>query len=374
MHNTKVIDIALKASEIVKTTADAAKMVFLEREQTLDIWAATFVAGQHALFLGKPGVSKTQMIKWLAKSTGLIFFNWALGNNDGPEDIFGQNSYRAMTEEDLYVRRWKRLSQAHVALLDEPGKMASSGQNMLLRALQERDGEDDRGTHQFPLHMVCAGSNELFLDNPAFYDRFHTRIILDDVQERENFWKVVTGDTDTPIHNPIDPSLLPFCRQATDSIRQAALKDKKIDDVLWLIKGKADKLECRQTSRRYKELMRIAAGNALLCGRDSIVVEDLFVYSAGLWTEAETFKPLRDQILELVSTDRRDLALFQAKVSTIKNEYTRTPVHDVQKRAAIATSAVNLYNDACKRTGSNWKPVIKEIKNLVELYTNMKLA
>lgn len=366
------LDIALTTADQIRSVTNAAKNVFLERDYTLDIMAATLIAGQHGLLLGKPGISKTAMIQWIAASTQLSFFKWMLGNNDSPDDLFGTMSLKGMTEEDLYIRKWTRLSNAHIALLDEPGKMSSSGQNMLLRALNERDGEDDNGTRKFPLHSVWAGSNELFNDNPAFYDRFHVRMILEDIKDFDNLWSVMTGDISKPPCFEIDPATLSVCRQATEVLRQQALQNRKIKEVFRVIKSEADKLGCQQTARRYVEMLRIAAGNALLDGRTEIYPEDLHVFSAGLWVEPETFIPLKNAILNIVSKDRSELAEFQQEIKKLRDAYAKTQKNEITKRAAITMQALNLFN-AHQNRGKHWTPALTELKKLFESFTGQSL-
>lgn len=372
--STKRIDNALKVAQQMSYVQSEAKKVFLERDIILPVFTATMISGMHGVLYGKPGIAKTAMIEFYGKSMDMKFFAWQLGNGDTSEDLFGPMSLKAMTEEDLYVRNYRRLCLADFALLDEPGKMASSAQNILLRAMNERSLEDDKGLYRMPLHTIWSGSNELFDDNPAFTDRFTTRILLEDVKKADNFWSVVTGSVEVTKTFPINRDHLLDCRFAASILRQATAQDKSLKELLLLIQKKAVAVDCMHTSRRYKQLLEVAAGHALLNGRTAITAQDFTVFAYGLWKDRETHELLQQEITAMCDTEKAELSVFLDALKKIEAQFKATKSSDVLARAAITSEAVELYTKyQSKATYNSWLPHLTQLKSTVESYTGMTL-
>lgn len=256
-----------------REVAEEAPKHFLGMGDAIPYMVATLLGGQHCILLGKPGTAKTAVTEFLMKS--LLpdsFFKKTLSAGVGLEDLFGTMK---MTElaRDKWLRKWAGVATNAFVFLDEIGTAPDFVVNEIKEAMVSRCSSTVDETHEFPLHSLFAGSNESLVDNPAIWDRFTSRIVLQPISNVYEQWEIIGGDV-TPINLQIDLSTLPLIRSIIRMMVESMsiqVKDKWVNVHTQI----TQKWELTPSSRRLKDGFNVVAARALLAGRAHIEPHDL---------------------------------------------------------------------------------------------------
>lgn len=183
-----------KIDESVRATLmDAAKQLksaFIERDDEVEVIMLSLVAQEHAVFLGRAGTGKSEMLRKLATVLGLSngdYFECNLNKFTTPESFLGPHKYTSI-QKDVYERNTKnRLPVAKVAFLDEIFKNGAAI-NALLPIMCEGIFENGGVMNAVPLRLLVAASNEMPEDDSlhALWDRFLFRRWVTPIKKRAN--------------------------------------------------------------------------------------------------------------------------------------------------------------------------------------------
>ena len=284
------VETAVATAAKVKAIADAAKAVLIDMDDAIDALATAICAGEHVIFLGPPGTAKSTLARFFADSMELTNFRVVLNPDTTREDLVGAIDPVKLTQ-GTWERKWARLACADFALLDEIGKASGQVQNMLLDILEERMVTSDAGDCRIPLHTAVAASNETIDDQPAVWDRFVIRALLSYIVEPSDFVRMLQSD--------IQPHRCPISREELSGMSCAAyqmsLKPKQdVSNAMVTMWTQVSSYTAgRVSDRRWKRMLRVAAGNALLNGRGELEQEDLAVAKWVLWNDVEEIDAIR---------------------------------------------------------------------------------
>jgi len=273
---------ALATANVIREAMIQARQVFAEREEAIHALSVALCSGEHMIMLGRPGVAKSAIVHWMAKTLGLDYF-WTLLNPDTlREDLMGPISLKSL-QEDRWERNWANLAVSDIAFTDEVGKASGQVLNLLLNVMEERrfDGYD------LPLHCLIGASNET-LDGEveALWDRFAIRLVLNPVQDLENFRAMLRSDVRPVQHYQISRSNLADLRATAELMAQTA-PDPVIDMLVEMKSLYTTRFDAYISDRRWRRVLKVAAGNALLHGRSEIEIQDLHVARWMLWANLD---------------------------------------------------------------------------------------
>jgi MoxR-like ATPase len=128
----------------------------VERDDEARLLVLSMIAGEHILFLGRPGTGKSVLGRRLSQLCGGVFFQRLLTRFTTPEEIFGPLSLRAL-ENDEYRRCTAGfLPTASIAFLDEIFKEYPAILNTLLTILNERQFDNGAGVRE-DCPIRCVG-------------------------------------------------------------------------------------------------------------------------------------------------------------------------------------------------------------------------
>lgn len=272
----------ISTAQKIHSIGNYARNVFIEREDAIQALEVCFACGEHLCMLGAPGTTKSAMVRYFANAMSLNFFRTVLNADTVREDLFGPIKVSALAQ-DRWERKWSALAIANIALLDEVGKASSQVLNMLLDAMEERLARSADIEIPLPIHSIIGASNETLDDETqAIWDRFTLRILVRPVSNSQNFVAMLDSDPENPPTIPISVEELSALRAKTTRMALSApVQVKEVLAQLW--SGYANQSPAKISDRRWKRVLKAAAGKALLEGRGAIDPADLEVAKWVIW-------------------------------------------------------------------------------------------
>lgn len=301
---TKTLDV-LDSAKKIREIGQHARNVFIDREDTIHALECGLCSGEHMVMMGQPGTSKSALARFFSESMGLNFFRVVANPDMVREDLFGPISGKALAE-DRWERRWSALATADIALVDEIGKASPQVLNMMLDAMEERLARSADVEIKIPLHMLVAGTNETLDEElAAIWDRFTIRTIVRYLKRTADFVNLLTVNVDDRVSVPVNREELANLRN-TATVMSVNLEDDVKNCLIEMWSEAPNKITTPVSDRRWKKLLRVAAGRALLHYRNKIHVEDLIVGKWILWDDIDDEPTVHEWVTEKVSRDQRE--------------------------------------------------------------------
>lgn len=262
----------------------------IEREEEIKLLLTALLAGEHPLFVGKPGTAKSLMLDSLmrALSNGNKF-NILFTKFTTPEEVFGPISVAGL-KSDVYRRITKgMLPEADFAFGDEIFKASSAILNTLLRIINERQFANGDGTFkQCPLKLFVGASNEWPGEDGgkelgALFDRFLIRKTVRPITELANRKRLLFGARD---HSPQFRETLDLheLRMAQNEVLDLDWT-KDAEDGMVSIIGQCNQEGIMPGDRRQFKSVKVCQAYAFLNGRDEVTVADLSILAHTLWED-----------------------------------------------------------------------------------------
>ncbi|EHP84815.1 AAA family ATPase [Methanotorris formicicus] len=284
---------------------------FIERDEEVDIALTALIANEHCIFLGNPGVAKSQLIRAIASHINANYFEKLITRFSTEDELFGPLSIKELKENDRFVRKTENyLPNAEIAFLDEIFKANSSILNALLSIMNERIYHNGDVIQRVPLISLFGASNELPEENEllAFYDRFLFRKIVSSIKSKENLKNLIY----------LDEEYIPSTKITTDDIKKLQKKAEKVNidniiDYLIDIKTKLNHNNVFISDRRLKKSIKAIKSYALLNGKKEADEEDLEILRHVFWDEVEDYMVVSKIVFE-VSNSYSQYALEKKEV------------------------------------------------------------
>jgi MoxR-like ATPase len=217
-----------RGQELLARLRGAANEVLLGQEDLVELCLIALCARGHVLLEGLPGLGKTELVKALARLTGLSFRRVQFTPDLLPSDITGAPILQERGGERVLEFRPGPVF-AHFVLADEINRSSPKTQSALLEAMQERAVTVLGETHALPApFLVLATQNPIELEGTyplpeAQLDRFLFKVevrsvsaaTLTTILERRRHGRppevpaVLNGDELTELFTLVDAVYLP---------------------------------------------------------------------------------------------------------------------------------------------------------------------
>ena len=284
---------------------------FVEREEEIAGALLAMLSGEHVLFIGPPGTAKSQMAKVMCERLkGGSFYYYLLTRFTSPEEVFGPLSLSSLQKDEFHRRTEGYLPQANIAFLDEIFKANSSILNSLLTILNERRFHNGNEVVNVPILSVYGASNELPDEEEglaALYDRFLYRFFITNVQEDENFLKVLTSSNESVGGTSIGMEEIEAVKAQVAGITVG-------QDVLqaYLSLRKHFRSQGIYVSdRRWNKTLMLLRTAAAALGRKDVDLTFLPLLQHMLWDRPEQKEGLRAMLIDLTGSGGVDLKRLQ---------------------------------------------------------------
>jgi MoxR-like ATPase len=279
-----------------------------EREEIVAVSLLSVLSGQSIFLYGLPGTAKSLIARRLSTVyKDSTHFEYLMQRFSTPEDVFGPVSIQEL-KQDNYIRKTEGyLPTADFAFLDEIWKSSPAILNTLLTIINERIYRNGGKDEKVPLKALIAASNETPPPNQgleALYDRFVMRIIVNPMEERENFEKLLDGDA---VSADIEiPDGLQFSHDEYEQLTGEIVKvtiSKEVFAIINSIRVSLEEfnkdnpeIEVYVSDRRWQKIALILKTSAFLCDRTEVIPVDALVLRHCLWTLEQNREPIEEMI------------------------------------------------------------------------------
>ncbi len=167
--------------ELARDVATELRKAIIGLEEAINALMIATLAEGHVLIEGVPGLAKTYLAKYFAKTLNMEFKRIQFTSDLLPSDILGTMVYDRKTGEFIF-RKGPIFS--NVVLADEINRGAPRTQSALLEAMQERQVTIEGVTYNLPRpFVVIATQNPIELEGTyplpeAELDRFLLRVLV----------------------------------------------------------------------------------------------------------------------------------------------------------------------------------------------------
>ncbi len=303
-HQQANISMKKRVTDLIVILSDG----LYEREEIVAVSLLSALSGQSIFLYGLPGTAKSLIARRISKVfKDTTHFEYLMQRFSTPEDVFGPVSIREL-KQDNYIRKTEGyLPTADFAFLDEIWKSSPAILNTLLTIINERIYRNGGKDEKVPLKALIAASNETPPPNQgleALYDRFVMRIIVNPVEERENFEKLLEGDA-ASIDIEI-PDGLQFSHDEFEQLSSEIVKvqiSREVFTIINSIRVSLDefnkdnpKVAVYVSDRRWQKIALILKTSAFLCDRTEVIPVDTLILRHCLWTLEQN----REQINEII--------------------------------------------------------------------------
>jgi MoxR-like ATPase len=292
------LQLCQKLSDTVLTPL---KSCFVDKDEIIDLLGVGLVACENVFLLGPPGTAKSAIVQELARRVEGRVFDYLLTRFTEPNELFGPFDIRRLREGELLTNTEGMLPEADLVFLDELLNANSAILNSLLLVLNERVFRRGRETRKLPLLMVVGASNRLPEDEAlgALFDRFLLRVRCENVATEQLQNVLVAGWQFDARPEPPAPAM---------TIAEIAEFQRLLREVdLSVVRGPLGELIQRLrhaglavSDRRAVKLQRAVAASALLCGRLSAQISDLWVLRY-IWDTEEQMEVLHSIVQDAVN-------------------------------------------------------------------------
>lgn len=275
-------------AEKLRTLGDQLNETFLERKDAIQVMLLALLAGEHAFFLGLPGTAKSEMVRALTGAiTGARYFECALSKTRPAEAVLGPLDIKDFRENGSYKLKIDGyLLTAHIAFIDEIGKMSPVLGHDLLAAVNERIRHEVNGghsVHKIPLSSAFTASNEMLTDDSddaaALWDRLLFRTVVEAIQDADNFKLLLTSDMARPT---VEIPWEELEQVIATEVPNVTLSDGVVNAMAGL-KGAMAREKMYPSDRRWRQCRKALKAQAYLAGRTQVLEVDLAILRFCLW-------------------------------------------------------------------------------------------
>ncbi len=291
------------ARKLQKEVLNAMKQVFIAKDEIIDLLGVALVARENLFLLGPPGTAKSALVHSLARRIHGEYFDYLLTRFTEPNELLGPFDIRRLREGELVTNTEGMLPEAHLVFLDELLNANSSILNSLLMILNERVFRRGRETRDLPTLMLVGASNRTPEEEAlkALFDRFLLRAHCG-LTPQDRLGEVLDSGWEMERMESEPSSLAKFQVEEIQKL-QSALTHVEVHSIqsayLELI-GEIRNAGIELSDRRAVKAQRLIAASAMLMGRRTALVSDLWVLRY-MWDTEEQMETLRGLVDERIS-------------------------------------------------------------------------
>lgn len=293
------------AARLRSEVLEPIKLRLVGKEEIIEIMGISLVAGENAFLLGPPGTGKSALVHELAARLGGRSFDYLLTRFTEPSELFGPFDLRRLREGDLVTNTEGMLPEADFVFLDELLNANSAVLNSLLSALNERVFRRGREKTRLPMLLAIGASNRLPDDEAlnALFDRFLLRVHCDNV-ETPRLREVLQAGWLRESRPVPDTSLsIDAARKLQSAVLTVDLQaiQAPLIDIIERLRNAGMSI----SDRRAVRLQRVIAASAVVCGRSTAIVSDVWILRH-IWDTPAQIEMLAGHVQAVIEKHTRE--------------------------------------------------------------------
>lgn len=285
------------ATDSIATILNNSDKFLKGKRNCFELSLCAILSGSNALIEDSPGVGKTTMVKYLARTLGLKFGRVQFTNDLLPADIVGTSIYN---KESGQFQFHSGPIFGELILADELNRAPPKTQSALLEAMEEKSITVDGVTHWLPeVFTVFATQNPMgqIGTHPlpeSQLDRFAIKFEIGFLNEEATVDLLKAGTVEQKFQS-MDPLLdASTLQQIQSQISQIHVEDDLYRFIYRLLECSRQSTEFLPLSNRCAlDLVKLARAKAYLLDRDYILPDDLvtlFPFVAGHRLTSQSFQ------------------------------------------------------------------------------------
>ena len=279
---------------------------FIERQEIIDGIFLAIMTGKHMLLIGPPGVAKSYVLQMICEHIkGIKYWEYLLTPSTEEKEIMGHWSVKEAAQDRMIRNIENKLPEAHIAFGDEFFKARGETLQSLLLAMSDKIFYNP--TRQ-PISLISffGASNEKPGQGDsleAIYDRFLLRFELKRLKTRESLFKLLSlGD--------YDPKDIYISLEEIKELQERVKNVYASDEMKYLLVDIDKELEHKNitiSERRLRWCLELLKANAMLNGRNEIVMDDFKSLTPTLWTYSVQYRPVYLMIKNLFKEENTEV-------------------------------------------------------------------
>ncbi|GAB6392303.1 MAG: ATPase ravA [Treponematales bacterium] len=275
-----------------------------EKEPVVRLVLLSAVAGESIFLLGPPGTAKSLVARRLKYAFAgrdgkeAAVFEYLMSRFSTPDEIFGPVAISKL-KADKYERVVEGyLPAAEAVFLDEIWKAGPSIQNALLTIVNEKVFRNGETEINVPMKALIAASNELPAKGEgleALWDRFLVRLVVEGIESRETFNKMISGSENLYKNTVSDENKITEAEylEWNQWINEVRVPEN-VFNVIHVIRNDIaghnkkkgnEENQMYVSDRRWRKIVRLLRTSAFLNGREEVDLMDCFLIRHCIWDD-----------------------------------------------------------------------------------------
>ncbi len=302
--------LALKnAQSLSENIIKPMKQAFVGKDEIIDLLAVSLIGRENLFLMGPPGTAKSALVQYLAARIQGKSFDYLLTRFTEPNELFGPFDIRKLREGELITNKEGMLPEADIVFLDELLNANSAVLNSLLMVLNERIFRRGRETIPVPTLLTVGASNHLPEDEAlqALFDRFLLRVTCENVPQ-EKLQDVIAAGWE--LEQSRDSGQRTNSTISVEEIRdiQAVVNQVDVETIRQPYVELIQRLRhagVTVSDRRAVKFQRLIAASAIICGRLTANVSDMWIlrYTWETEEQQQVLNTLVSEAIERASTE-----------------------------------------------------------------------
>jgi len=280
-----------------------------EREKIIALSLLAGVAGLNTFLFGQPGTAKSLISRRIAAAFEVnSYFEYLMNRFSTPEEIFGPVSIKAL-KEDQYLRKTEHyLARADFAFLDEIWKASPAILNTLLTLVNEKTFKNGDLIQHVPLNVLMSASNEIPEENQgldALYDRFILRLVVEPIQQAQNFHALLQAKPSKTKPRLSDDlkirrAELAEWREYIYDVQLSSTILTIFDEIKIRLIQQSEDQQIYISDRRWQRVAYLVKTSAFLNERTEVLISDLFILKHCLWNQEKDISLIAQLIDDVI--------------------------------------------------------------------------
>lgn len=312
------IDIAVVAKNLSDHALEVGKL-FVGRTELIRAITCGLASGSNVFGFGPPGTAKSAVTEAVCEGLAGAFWKIQLDKEITKSDLYGSFDPEAI-QDGRWERKLTGLATCDLAFIDEVWKGTGQVNNILLRAINEKEIKNGAGTVKIPMLCAVSASNEVPLDKEswAVVDRWLIRLGVYYVgkdRRSELFGAAARSEVIAPKFGADEIKLLAAAVEFLAQDPPVEVVETALE--IW---EQAESMGLTVSDRRMVQAMRVAQAYALLKGED-LAPQHLGVLRWILWTDPEDENEVVKMVMGRVDQFTGAVLEYEAILADVSDRY-----------------------------------------------------